>query len=629
MDNSVLLRIVMKSLIIRQFRLFIYWLVVFLLFRLVFILYNLHLIKIAGIATSEVFASFRAAILLDISTACYLLIIALITDVLHLATSLRIFRKIKLVLVGVFTFVHGLISIAETGLYAEWQSKLTYKVFIYFRHPEEIVQTAPTEMFVFLTALWLFVSVLVFMSYVSLSKGENTDASRLKWLLIPAFFVNAALLLFGARGGLSAIPISVSSVYFSQHNILNLAAVNPTYHFAVNLLYAVNFKDHNPYEVMPQTEAEAIVSELFRVDKDTTLSIISRPRPNIVVLLLESFSADLIESLGGEPGITQNIAQLENEGLMFTNFYANANRSQQAIGSLIGGLPGIPVTTITNHPEKYHALPSLTRDLKRAGYHTSFYFGGQLNYGNIRSYLIYNDIDLMVEGKDLPASFERGKLGVHDGDLLPYFAFNLSEQTEPFFSVVFTLSSHAPYDFPGHRPITWPQLERNHVNGAHYTDAAIGHFFELARQQSWYPNTLFVLVADHSKSTYRNHPLETFEYHRIPLLLLGPALNDSLRGRKSDALFMNSDLPATLLKQLGLETSHFKWSRDIFNPYSPQFAYFELNEGLGWKTPEGHFVWNRFADHYWQNSLNFENDERVKKNGKAFLQVLFQEFINY
>jgi len=619
----------MKTLILRQVRLLIYWLAGFLIFRLVFIIYNIRLIRLAGISFGEVLHSFGAGFALDVATACYLLLIALVTDVLQLATGRNYFRSIKLVIIEIFTFVHGLISLAETGLYAEWQSKLTYKVFVYFRHPEEVVQTAPTGVFLLLMGLWLILSLALLLTYTRLTRSEIKEIAKPKWLLVPGFLINVALLFLGARGGLAAIPISISSVYFSQHNILNLAAVNPTYHFAANLLNAVNFKDHNPYEVMPRAEAEAIVSELFKLEKDTTLSILSNPRPNMVVLLLESFSADLIESLGGEPGITPNIAQLENEGLMFTNFYANANRSQQAIGSLIGGLPGLPVTTITNHPEKYHALPSLTRDLKKAGYHTSFYFGGQLNYGNIRSYLIYNEIDLLVEGKDLPARFERGKLGVHDGDLLPYFAFNLSELSQPFFSVVFTLSSHAPYDFPGPRPITWPQLERNHVNGAHYTDAAIGKFFELARQQPWYPNTLFVLVADHSKSTYRNHPLETFEYHKIPLLLLGPALNDSLRGRKTDAIFMNSDLPATLLKQLGLEADHFKWSRDMFNPYSPQFAYFELNEGLGWKRPEGHFVWNRFADHYWQNSLRPEDDERVKNEGKAFLQVLFQEFINY
>lgn len=619
----------MKSLLFRQLRLLLYWMVVYQLFRLVFLIYNHDLIRIDQIPLGEVLKTFRSAFLLDISTACYLLLLVLLPDILQLLTGYSVFRTIKLIIVGFFTYVHGIIAMTEVGIYAEWQSKLTYKALIYLRNPQEIVQTAPTALFVLLIGLWAIFSTVSFIAYLRLTRSERNEKARLKWPLVPGFLVSISLLFLGARGGLNAIPISISSVYFSKHNILNLAAVNPTYHFAVNLLDAVSHNDHNPFEVMPNDEAHAIVNQLFEVEKDTTESILKTSRPNIVVLLLESFSADLIESLGGEPGITPNITKLESDGLMFTNFYANANRSQQAIGSLIGGLPGIPVTTITNHPEKYYALPSLTKELKKAGYHTSFYFGGQLNYGNIRSYLIYNEIDRLVEEKDLPSKFARGKLGVHDGDLLPFFAFDLSDNKEPFFSVVFTLSSHAPYDFPGPRPITWPQLERNHVNGAHYTDAAIGEFFELARQQPWYNNTLFILVADHSKSTYRNHPLETFEYHKIPLQLLGPALIDSLRGKQTDRLFMNSDLPATLLRQLRLDAGDFRWSRDMFNPYTRQFAYFELNEGLGWKTPEGHFVWNRFADHYWQNSLKPEDDARVKQEGKAFLQVLFQEFIGY
>ncbi|MBK9290380.1 MAG: sulfatase-like hydrolase/transferase [Bacteroidetes bacterium] len=619
----------MKTLIFRQVRLLGYWLAVFSLFRLVYFLYNLQHLRLAGIGISELLQSFGAAFWLDVATACYLLLLAVLTDLLQLISGHLAFHRIKLWIVGVFTYIHGLISVAETGLYAEWQSKLTYKVFVYFKHPDEVVQTAPTGMFILLVSIWLGLSTALFWGYIRWSKAERQPWKGKKWVLVPSFLLNVGLLFLGARGGINAIPISVSSAYFSSHNILNLAAVNPTYHFATNLLNAVSLKNHNPFEVMPRQEAEAIVAQLFEVQKDTTVKIFKQSRPNIVVLLLESFSADLIESLGGEPGITPNIAELEKEGLLFTNFYANANRSQQAIGSLIGGLPGLPITTITNHPEKYHALPSLTRELREAGYHTSFYFGGQLNYGNIRSYLIYNEIDLLMEGKDLPSSFARGKLGVHDGDLLPYYASQLNQFRQPFFSVVFTLSSHSPFDFPGPRPIAWPQLERNHVNGAHYTDAAIGRFFEIARTQPWFGNTLFILVADHSKSTYRNHPLETFEYHKIPLLLLGPALADSLRGRQTDVLFTNSDIPATLLKQLGLDAKLFRWSRDMFNPYSRQFAYFELNEGLGWKTPEGHFVWNKFADHYWQNSLKPEDDARVKQEGKAFLQVLFQEFIDY
>lgn len=156
----------------------------------------------------------------------------------------------------------------------------------------------------------------------------------------------------------------------------------------------------------------------------------------------------MIESLGGDPSITPNFREMEAEGLLFTNFYASANRSQQAIASIYGGLPGLPVTTITNHPEKYHALPSLIKPLDSIGYYSSFYFGGELYYGNILSYLRYNKFDKIVEAKDIHENFKRGKLGIHDTDMLPWYVHELSKHPRPFFSTVFTVSTHSPYDYP-------------------------------------------------------------------------------------------------------------------------------------------------------------------------------------
>jgi hypothetical protein len=241
----------MKSLLIRQLRLLLYWMVVYQLFRLVFLIYHHDLIHIDQISISEVLTTFRSAFYLDIATACYILLLALLPDMLQLLTGFSIFRTIKLIIVGFFTYVHGIIAMTEVGIYAEWQSKLTYKALIYLRNPQEIAQTAPTAMFVLLIGLWAIFSTVFFLAYLWLTRSERKEKARLRWPLIPGFLLSFSLIFIGARGGLNAIPISISSVYFSQYNILNLAAVNPTYHFTVNLLDAVSLKDHNPFEVMP------------------------------------------------------------------------------------------------------------------------------------------------------------------------------------------------------------------------------------------------------------------------------------------------------------------------------------------------------------------------------------------
>ncbi|MCK9290816.1 MAG: sulfatase-like hydrolase/transferase [Bacteroidales bacterium] len=617
----------MRAILIHLFRFILFWLLFFTFHRALFFGFYFSLIRIEHIGFVEVLRSFYAALPLDLATTCYFTLIPFLLLLVWRHLPYTVFQKIIQVYVLVLILVYSLTALAEIGIYGEWKTKLSYKALAYLRQPSEIVQTVHPFILFLLLLLLALITWGSFKIYNRFFFYRISQRATSFWPGLLLFFLGVPLLFLGARGGIQAIPISISSAYFSKHQIVNLAAVNPFYNIVFSVLNSQNMLKENVFQSMPEDEAIELVQALHQLKKDTTVSVLTTDRPNIVVLLLESWSADLIESLGGVEGITPNFRELEKEGLLFTRFYASGNRSQQAIGSLYAGLPGIPITTITNHPEKYAALPSLSKDLNKAGYHTSFYFGGQLNYGNILSYLIYNELDHIIEGKDLPGSMPRGKLGVHDGIFLPWAADQLSELPEPFFSTIFTLSSHSPYDFPMEWVIHWPEIEKPYVNGAYYTDMAIGTFFEAVKTTDWYERSLFILVADHSKNSYKNHPLESFEYHKIPLLLVGPALKPEYRNKQMDIISGNTDLPATLLHQLGLTSDNYFWSKNLFNPYTPQFAYFELIEGLGWKNTDGHFAWNCFADRYYQKEIQDGKEEQVLKEGKAYLQVLFNEFI--
>lgn len=610
-------------------RLALFWMTFFTVNRAIFLIYYVHLIKAESIPFGEISSVFIHAIQIDLATISYILLIPLIVLTASCVFGKYFWIRVLRIFMIILIFVYALITSAELGLYGEWKTKLSYKALEYLKQPAEIFNSASLSEFLTLVLIWTILTIVGIYSYIRWIEPAKQLHSKASFKPALSILIVIPVLFFGARGGLSAIPLSISSAYFSNFNILNITAVNPLYNIGVNILNAAELSKDNIFKSMPDDQALAIVKRLHEVEMDTTISIFKIEKPNIVVVLLESWSADLIESLGGEAGITPNFRELEQEGLLFTNFYANANRSQQAIGALYGGLPGIPITTITNHPEKYASLPSLSMDLKSKGYFTSFYFGGQLNYGNILSYLIYNNIDRIVEGKNLPSELERGKLGVHDSFLLPFFAQQLDQQPQPFFSTVFTLSSHSPYDFPMEHQLQWPILEKDFVNSAYYTDKALGEFYELVRQKSWFKNTIFVIMADHSHNTYRNHPIETFDYHKIPLLLCGPALKDSLHGKIFDQICGNTDIPATLLKQLDLKTEQYFWSKNLFNPYYKPFAYFELNEGLGWKKPDGYFVWDKFGDRFFQKQLPVGEKDSLLIEGKAYLQILFEEFLSY
>ncbi|MBS4056453.1 MAG: sulfatase-like hydrolase/transferase [Bacteroidales bacterium] len=607
----------------------LFWMLFFALLRMVFLAYYQQQIMLENIVFPDVLAVFWHALPLDFSTACYILLFSYVMLMLRQLNNNRLFISIDNFVAFVVMLVYALISVAELGLYGEWNTKMSFKALSYLSHPDEVFNSISTFSFVLLFAFWLMQTIIPYIFYSRMAviepKSRRKRSPSAWWTLL---FVPLILVL-GTRGGLGEIPISTSSAYFSQHQILNLAAVNSGNNMIVSTLNSSEFGDTNPFISMPEAEADSIVRQMHKVEGDSTLRILKINKPNIVVLLLESWSGDLIESLGGEAGITPNFRELEKDGLLFTSFYASGNRSQQAMGSLFSGLPGLPITTITAHPEKYAALPSFIKDIKTEGYHTGFWFGGQLIYGNILSYLMANEFDEIIEGKDLPGNFERGKLGVHDEFMLQYVAKSLGERPEPFFATIFTLSSHSPYDFPMPSTIQWPQKEKPFVNSAHYTDKSLGDFFAIARQQSWYDSTLFVIVADHSHNTYKNHPLASFEYHKIPLLLCGPALADSLKGSTYDMIAGNTDIPATILAQLGMDHKAYTWSKDLFNAnYSP-FAFFELNEGFGYMRPDGFVVWDHMTDRFIQKSTSPENEALLLREGQAYEQVLFGDFLKY
>jgi phosphoglycerol transferase MdoB-like AlkP superfamily enzyme len=337
--------------------------------------------------------------------------------------------------------------------------------------------------------------------------------------------------------------------------------------------------------------------------------------------------------MGATPGITPEFAKLEKDGLLFTRFYCSGNRSHEGIASLLGGLPALPYTTFTANPVKFPGLPSMVRIIRKEGYYSSFYYGGQLNYGNLRAYLHYNQIDKIVEESDIDLSIPRGRLGVHDEFMYKKHIEDLNKMTEPCFSVLFKRSSHSPYDYPMEPVIEWAGNENKFINSAYYADKCLGEYFRMASQQPWYENTIFIIVSDHGHNSYKNWRYESFEYHHIPLLFYGKALKDDFKGAKSDRIGDNSSLPKTILKQLNLPAEEFTWGYNLFNPYSKQFAYVVLNDGYMWKTTKGEIVYSMMWKYYYTKKFPEGTSQTAidsfTREGKSYVEFLFQDFLDH
>lgn len=540
-----------------------------------------------------------------------------------------VFQTISDWLTYFYIVLGSLISMGEIGIYDEWRTKLNYKALIYLKQPSEVLNSISAGQFVLL----ILILIMVVGCWIFLYRRFFRYPYKIKiakiWQKITFLLISPLILFYFIRGGLQGIPISQSDAWFSNYLILNDVAVNPSWNLMANIIKTQAFMDENPFVSFDDEYAKKVVKEIHQVEKDTTISVLTTTKPNIVLIILESWPASVIESIGGDNYITPNFNKLEKEGILFDNFYSSGNRSQQGMASIFGGFPAIPITTLTEYPEKYSSLPSLTKILNQNGWTSSFYFGGQLRYGNIKSYIIYNQFNRIFEGENFDNSVPRGRLGVHDEYLFEKNIQDLNTEKQPFFSVMFTMSSHSPYDQPIQNIIKKDISELPFINSVFYTDYALGEYFAKAKKQDWYSNTLFIIVSDHSHVSHKNYSLHTFDYHQIPMLFLGDVIKPEFKGSKYKKIASQTDLPATLLKQLGFDASKFSWSKNLFNPYSPEFAYFEMNEGVGWKTPHGLFVYDKLHDKFLQKELDSTHAEKTLIQGKAYLQEVFRQFLSF
>ena len=231
-------------------------------------------------------------------------------------------------------------------------------------------------------------------NYAVFSKIEFHEAA-----LIPKAVKSTVWLVFGGllitigiRGGIQQIPINQSWAYYSNNNAINLASVNSLWNLLGSIYQNAETLNKNAYITMAMDSAKSKVNLLLKVEKDTTIHFLTNHKPNIVFLILESFSADLIQSCGGDTGLTPQIEKLISEGYLFDNIYSSGTLSHQGIASIFSGFPAQPSTSIIKEQAKFSKLPSLNKRLIKLGYNTSFYYGGQLTYANIKSYMYFNQL---------------------------------------------------------------------------------------------------------------------------------------------------------------------------------------------------------------------------------------------
>lgn len=603
----------MKVKIIQFVKTYILFIIVFVVQKPLFMLWYHDLYLNAGWA--DYLLVMWHGLMLDASMAAYLTIIPGFVLIASLWARPGIIGMIQKIYFGLISFLLSVIAVSDLGLYRYWGFRLDSTPLFYLKTPQEALASVD-----WLTALAGVAGILVFAVLLFLLFNhvliKNTGKEKLPYRALPVallLFVLTALLFIPIRGGLGTSSMNVGKVYYSPDLLLNHAAVNPCFSLMESLFREQNFAEQ--YRFMPDEEAAREFASL--VDKpvsDSIPSLFTTTRPNVVFVVLESFMSRVMEPLEGFPDVAVNMNRLAGEGILFTNFYANSFRTDRGLVSIFSGYPAQPVTSIMKYPRKSQTLPSIPKSLKEEGYDLQYYYGGDADFTNMRSYLYACGIDKIVSDADFTEKERFSKWGALDELVFSRMTKDLEQkQKEPFLKILQTSSSHEPFDVPYHR------LKDPFLNSVAYTDSCLGVFIDAFKKTPYWENSVVVMVADHGMLYKDMDNQDTLRY-KIPLLMVGGAVSKPL---KIPVYASQIDIAATLLYQLGIDHQDFKFSKNILNPASPHFGYFTNSNLFGMVTPENQLVFDCN-----QNSVSKDSGSKKGENlnkGKAFLQILYDD----
>ncbi|MES2798806.1 MAG: sulfatase-like hydrolase/transferase [Bacteroidota bacterium] len=610
-------------------RLYLFWMVVFTLHRLLF---SFHIYdKFATIGFVEWSKSFLAALRLDLATASFFNLPLLVLLAIYTIKPGRLTKGLfYTVLVIEFTFC-SLVSAGEITTYPEWNHKLSSRIFTHLINPDEVARTAEIGMtiaFIAYFVLQLLIGFFLMKRIVKLSFPESYATVERTFSAILTLVIAAPLSIIVARGGLQQIPINMDSAYYSRHYFANDLAVNSNYFFARNMLLYMSSSANAQFPVVKEKEALEQLSDFFTYDVEHSNYFIEGAKPNIVIVLLESWTGNAVGTISGQEGATPHFDELANEGVLFTNIYATGGTSEVGNACIFSGYPALPEIYISKQPDKNRKIPAINQVLQEQGYSSHYIFSGDLKYGNIGSYFTEHNFTTVEDEDDFPSNLPHGKLNYYDKDLFNLFLKKINTTKQPFLQCAFTGSTHSPYDFPAKNSKKWKDPNDHFMNSMYYSDKCLFDFLQNCKKESWYKNTVFIFVADHGHaSPYEANP-GSKNYFKIPLLFYGEPIKKEYRGKRISKLGSQADISRTLLYQLKMDFKRFHWSKDLMNPAAPEFALHNINRGYGWITPKGNFTYHLDSKTYPEKNYDSTNFKIESRRCYSFMSLIYDEFKN-
>ena len=593
-----------------------YFFIVFLLFvcqKPLFMLYNEAIDK--GLSFNDFCQVMFHGMSLDATTAGYLTAFPFLCILVSIWLKKFPLRKILLPYYIVISILISLVFVGDMALYPFWGFKLDASIFLYLDSPKEALASVSTGFVLLRVAIILLLVVFHVWLMRKVTPKRLQDVSK-RLAGTGGMILLGGLLFVVVRGGVTESTSNVGQVYFSNDQFLNHSAVNPNFSLLSSMGKSKDFASE--FNFFDESRRAQLFDGLYTTeDGDSIISVLNTKKPNILIILMEGMGGVFVEPLGGLSDVTPNLNRLSEEGIFFTQCYANSFRTDRGTVCALSGYLGLPTASVMKIPAKSRTLPAISEELVKAGYTTDFLYGGDINFTNMKSYLLSKGYQKLTADTDFSLSEQTSNAwGVNDDITFEHLYNQLKDRKDgPWMTTFLTLSSHEPFDVPYNR------LEDKIPNAFAFTDDCLGKFIEKLKQTPVWDNLLVVCIPDHGFRYPKEKVDRGGEFSHIPMLWLGGAVKQPM---KVDKIMNQTDMAATLLGQLGLDHSMFTFSRNVLgSAYTYPFSFHCHGGGFAFRDSTGVSAYDTKA-----NQISFEepsaNEERLNR-GKAILQSVYDD----
>lgn len=570
--------------------------VLYTLLRVALLVYNRE--GIGATPASTFIEAFSNGLRFDLRLVVYILIPLLLALFSARLMAARGVFRVWLTLVASLTTFFGLM---EMDFYREFHQRLNGLVFQYVKEDPKTVLSMiwygyPVVRYLLAWALLTWLLSLVFKGIDRLTRplggfnvGSASNRAVAPWYTrIAVFVLCLAVAVVAARGTLrQGPPLRWGDAYTTESNFANTLGLNGTLTLIAAAKSRLSEDRDNIWKAtLPQPEAQQTVRDMLLTANekliDPTTAAVRReftppesntlPIKNVVVILMESFAGHSVGALGDESNITPYFDKLSEEGLLFDHFFSNGTHTHQGMFATMACFPNLPgFEYLMQTPEGSHKLSGLPQLLSARKYDDVYVYNGDFAWDNQSGFFSNQGMTNFIGRNDfVNPVFSDPTWGVSDQDMFDRGAEELKARQgkgKPFYALLQTLSNHTPYALPANLPVervTGHGTLDEHLTAMRYSDWALGQFFEKAKKEPYYKDTLFVVVGDHGFGN--NEQITEMDLGRfnVPMLMIAPGLQDKF-GKRSSIVGTQIDIVPTIMGRLGGDTVHQCWGRDLLN----------------------------------------------------------------